>query len=101
MKYKYLWILLVPVLMLGACNKPQKYRIGVSQCSEDDWRNKMNQEINREIMFHENAEVEIRSADDSNQKQIDDIRYFADNNFDIIIAAPNEAEAITDRKSVV
>ncbi len=29
------------------------------------------------------------------EKQIADIRYFADNGFDIIIAAPNEADAIT------
>ncbi|WP_304962541.1 substrate-binding domain-containing protein, partial [uncultured Muribaculum sp.] len=72
-----------------------KYRIGVSQCSNDDWRTKMNEEIQREIMFHPEATVEIRSADDSNEKQIADIRYFADNGFDIIIAAPNEADAIT------
>ncbi len=55
----------------------------------------MNDEINREIMFHPEATVEIRSADDSNEKQIADIRYFKENNFDIIIAAPNEADAIT------
>lgn len=55
----------------------------------------MNEEINREIMFHPEAEVEIRSADDSNDKQIADINYFIKNKFDIIIAAPNEADAIT------
>lgn len=55
----------------------------------------MNDEVMREIMFHEDASVEIRSADDNNARQIADIRYFADNGFDIIIAAPNEAEAIT------
>lgn len=55
----------------------------------------MNDEIKREIMLHENATVEIRSADDSNTKQTEDIRYFADNGFDIIIVSPNEAEALT------
>ncbi|WP_289629301.1 substrate-binding domain-containing protein [uncultured Muribaculum sp.] len=78
-----------------SCKEETKYRIGVSQCSNDDWRTKMNEEIQREIMFHPEATVEIRSADDSNEKQIADIRYFADNGFDIIIAAPNEADAIT------
>lgn len=81
--------------MLAGCTEPKVYRIGVSQCSSDDWRNKMNEEILREMMFHEDAEVEIRSADDSSQRQIEDIRYFADNGFDIIIVAPNEAEALT------
>ena len=78
-----------------SCKEETKYRIGVSQCSNDDWRTKMNEEIQREIMFHPEATVEIRSAYDSNEKQIADIRYFADNGFDIIIAAPNEADAIT------
>lgn len=87
--------LLILMLLSAGCQEKKIYRIGVSQCSQDDWRAKMNDEINREIMFHPEAEVEIRSADDSNAKQIADIRYFMDNGFDIIIAAPNEADAIT------
>lgn len=85
----------VSLLAFFSCRETRTYRIGVSQCSQDDWRSKMNDEINREIMFHPEAVVEIRSADDSNEKQISDIRYFKDNGFDIIIAAPNEADAIT------
>jgi len=85
--------LIVPVL--ASCHEKAVWRIGVSQCSSDDWRSKMNDEIYREIILHPEAEVEIRSADDSNEKQIADIRYFIDNDFDIIIAAPNEADAIT------
>ncbi len=83
------------ILPTFGCREEKHYRIGISQCSEDDWRRRMNDEIYREIMFHPEAEVEIRSADDNNEKQIADIRYFADNGFDIIIAAPNEADAIT------
>ncbi len=83
------------ILPMASCKEEKHYRIGISQCSQDDWRRKMNDEIYCEIMFHPDAEVEIRSADDSNEKQIADIRYFVDNDFDIIIAAPNEADAIT------
>lgn len=82
-------------LALSGCREKHIYKIGVSQCSSDDWRNKCNEEIYREIMFHPEAQVEIRSADDNNDKQIADIRYFVENGFDIIIAAPNEADAIT------
>ncbi len=88
-------ILFLSLLTVCGCREEKQYRIGISQCSQDDWRRKMNDEILREIMFHPEAEVEIRSADDSNEKQIADIRYFVDNGFDIIIAAPNEADAIT------
>jgi len=55
----------------------------------------MNDEINREIISHDDATVEIRSADDSSAKQADDIRYFVDNGFDIIIVSPNEAVRLT------
>ena len=95
---KFSVILLSYTLLLCGCgNNPsvKKYRIGVSQCSDDDWRKKMNEEIEREVMIHSEAEVEIRSADDNNEKQISDIKYFLDNDFDIIIVAPNEADAIT------
>ena len=96
MKKLYLIILCVAIFSATVgCTKEKIYKIGVSQCSEDDWRKKMNEEINREIMLHEDAVVEIRSADDSNEKQIADIQYFIDNDFDILIVAPNEAEALT------
>ncbi len=94
-RLKYLLMLVIAAICLASCSQEKKYRIGVSQCSADDWRNKMNDEIRREIIFHEDAEVEIRSADDNNDRQIADIRYFADNGFDIIVVAPNEADAIT------
>lgn len=88
-------LLLGILLILSGCTESKIYKIGVSQCSQDDWRMKMNDEINREIMFHEDAIVEIRSADDSNTKQIEDIKYFVENGFDIIIVSPNEAAALT------
>lgn len=79
----------------SGCTESKIYKIGVSQCSQDDWRAKMNEEINREIISHDDAIVEIRSADDSSARQIEDIRYFADNGFDIIIDSPNEAASLT------
>lgn len=81
--------------LTAACTERKPYKIGVSQCSADDWRQKMNEEIEREIISHEDATVEIRSADDDNARQMADIRYFVDNGFDIIIVSPNEAAALT------
>lgn len=82
-------------LFLSCCGEKEKYKIGVSQCSSDDWRSKMNEELLLESMVHDDIVIEIRSAESSSQKQIEDIKYFAENGFDIIIAAPNEAEALT------
>ena len=88
-------LFLLLLFVLCACTQDKIYKIGVSQCSQDDWRAKMNEEIKREIMYHEDAIVEIRSADDSNEKQIADIKYFVENDFDIVIIAPNEAAELT------
>ncbi len=93
-------IILSAFMMVGhfaGCShkEDKKYRIGVSQCSSESWRWKTNDEIMREAMFHDNVEVEIRSADDQNEKQIEDIRYFIDNGFDLIIANPNQAAPLT------
>ena len=93
-KFRSLLFVLIP-LLLFSCTQDKVYKIGVSQCSDDDWRQKMNAEIRRELMFHPEASVEILSADDSSEKQIKHIRYFIENDFDVIIAAPNEAEALT------
>ena len=98
MKYSFpfsTFIILVTTLLLCACTQEKVYKIGVSQCSQDDWRAKMNEEINREMMYHEDAIVEIRSADDNNEKQIADIKYFVENDFNIVIIAPNEAAELT------
>lgn len=85
----------VLLTVVSGCDETKKVRIGVSQCSQDDWRTRMNEEMLRETMLHDDVEVVIRSADDSNEKQAEDIRWFANNGFDIIIAAPNESDPIT------
>lgn len=96
MKTRFMLFLLCGLSMIfSACQEKRIYKIGVSQCSSDDWRNKCNEEIQREMILHPDAKVEIRSAEDSNEKQIADIRYFVDHGFDIIVVAPNEANAIT------
>lgn len=88
-------IVICILMLFFSCKEEKVYKIGVSQCSQDDWRNKMNEEIERELMFHTDVVAEIRSADDNNNKQIEDIKYFRDNGFDIIIVSPNEAAALT------
>ena len=87
--------LLICAVAMSGCKQENKYRIGVSQCSEDDWRRKLNDEIMREVLLHDNIEVEIISADDNSEKQKADLRYFANGDFDVIIASPNEVDAVT------
>lgn len=89
------YLLVLISLLLCSCEHQRHYRIGVSQCSDDDWRAKMNGEMLREIMFHPEVTLDIRSANDDSQRQIADLMDFINEGVDLIIVAPNEAEALT------
>jgi len=91
----YIGLFCLLILFAGCSGKDPHYRIGISQCSDDEWRTQMNKELVRESFFYENTELEIRSVKDDNKKQIEDIRYFIDNSFDLIIVSPNEAGPLT------
>ena len=72
-----------------------RYHIGVAQCSNDAWRQKFNEEMRRELLFHPDVDLEIRSADDSNEQQAADVDYFISQHVDLLVVAPNEAEHMT------
>jgi len=93
--YLLLSILCLAGILMSCTQKHTRYRIGVSQCSDDEWRHKMNNEIVREALFYDGVEVEIRTAKDNNRNQIADIKYFIDKKVDLLIVASNEAAAIT------
>ena len=93
--YLLLSILCLAGILMSCTQKHTRYRIGVSQCSDDEWRHKMNNEIVREALFYDGVEVEIRTAKDNNRNQIADIKYFIDKKVDLLMVAPNEAAAIT------
>lgn len=93
--YFLFWMICLAGIMMSCSGKHTRYRIGVSQCSDDEWRHKMNNEMVREALFYEGVEVEIRTAKDNNRNQIEDIKYFIDKKVDLLIVAPNEAAAIT------
>lgn len=84
-------------MILASCegSDDYQYNIGVSQCSSDDWRSKMNKEMYREAMLSHEVAIEIRSAGDDNQIQCDDIRYFIEKGVDLLVVSPNEADAVT------
>ena len=71
------------------------FKVGVSQCTSDDWRQKMNAEMRREAMLSHVMTLEMRNAGGNSLRQIEDVQYFIDENVDLIIVSPNEAEALT------
>ena len=97
---RYLFLLLLGLWVAGgvmtSCSRREvRFRIGVSQCSDDEWRHQMNSEMLREALFYDGVEVEIRTVKDDNERQAEDIRHFISEGVDLLIVAPNEAEPIT------
>jgi ABC-type sugar transport system substrate-binding protein len=83
--------------LLVSCKKEssEQYVIGVSQCSNDEWRQKMNLEMQHEALLYPEIALEIRTVTDDTEKQIRDIQTFIDQKVDLIVVAPNKAAAVT------
>lgn len=96
MKVKIL-LFFIPILFILSCKQDKKarYTIGVSQCSDDLWRETMNNEMQREIGFHKDVNIIIRSAKDDTKKQIEDIEWLINQDVDILVISPNESTAFT------
>ena len=73
----------------------KKYRIGVSQCSDDIWRDKQNSELQIGAYFHENVELRFAAAYDSDERQIQQIDSLVGTGIDLLIVAPNQVSTIS------
>lgn len=83
-------------LFISSCSRSeQNFTIGVSQCSDDEWRNRMNDELKREALFYPNLKINIKTVKDDSKEQIKDIEEFISDGVDLLIVSPNEAEIIT------
>ena len=72
----FLIISLFLLLLAGCAGQQRRFVIGVSQCSDDEWRAQMNKEISREALFYPEAEVVFRTAKDN--KRAADTRHRTD-----------------------
>lgn len=92
----FLYLLLLCALLLASCaNQPKKYIIGVSQCSMDTWREKLNSELKTAEYLNDSVEVRLASADDDNASQLSQINYFIDQGVSLLIVSPNQVNAIS------
>ena len=89
-------ILAAAILSFSCSNSAdRKFVIGFSQCANDAWRLKQNEEILQEAMFFDDLEVIIRSAGGDSEVQQKDIDWFIREGVDLLVVSPNEAAPIT------
>ncbi len=94
MRY-FVSLLLCMLLLVGCTTKSKKFVIGVSQCSDDIWRDKLNDELRTAGYLNDSIEVRLASSNDDSQKQIQQINQFIDEGVDLLLVSPNEQNTIS------
>ena len=83
------------VLLTGCAQQPRKFVIGVSQCSEDIWRDKLNNELKMGEYLNDSLIVKLASSNDDNVLQNKQVNQFIDEGVDLLIVSPNQLSAIS------
>ena len=95
-RYLHLIIYMAFLVLLASCTRqPKKYVIGVSQCSEDIWRNKLNDELKMGEYLNDSLIVKLASSNDDNVLQNKQVNQFVDEGVDLLIISPNQLSAIS------
>ena len=88
--YRLLLLLMLPLIMSCGGTEKKHYVIAVSQCSEDTWREKLNEELRIAALYYNNVDLRIKSAYDDVKLQTEQINSFVDEGVDLLIVAPGQ-----------
>ena len=78
----------------GCSSSAPQYRIGMSQCFDDAWRQKMNDEMDREMLLHPDMTLSRRVAYGDNVVQCAQIDSFIAEKVDLLIVSPNDPDKV-------
>ena len=74
----------------------KRFKIGFAQCTGADiWRKSMLESMQRELSFHPGTEFIFKDAKDNSDLQVKQIRELLDQNIDLLVVSPNEAQPLT------
>lgn len=79
-------------LCLASCageKAHKRFVVGVSQCSEDTWRDKLNEELRIAATFYD-VDLQIKSANDDVRLQTEQIDRFVEQGVDLLVVAPGQ-----------
>ncbi len=95
MLQRLLYIFLLAAILASCAENKVKYRIGVSQCSHDIWRDKQNAELKMGAYFHDGVALKFAAAYDSDERQVQQIDSLVNEGIDLLIVAPNQVQTIS------
>lgn len=74
-------------LCLASCGGEETHKrfvVGVSQCSEDTWRDKLNEELRIAATYYD-VDLQIKSANDDVRLQTEQINRFVEQGVDLLV----------------
>ncbi len=89
--YLNLLLGLITMTLVSCTTEKKTYVIGVSQCSNDEWRKKLNDELMLAATFYNNVDLQIKTSNDNakiQMRQIDD--FVNKDKVDLLIVAPGQ-----------
>ena len=95
---KISWLCLIFLVLIVSCG-PQNdsYKIGVSQCSQGRWREKVNNEMfAAQHLYEHDIEVSVAISADDTELQIRQIDSLLSTGIDLLVVAPNEAAPLSE-----
>ena len=95
MRQRIFYLFVLATLLVSCSGGKVKYRIGISQCSDDIWRDKQNAELRMGAYFHDNVELKFAAAYDNDERQVEQIDSLVNNGIDLLIVAPNQVQTIS------
>lgn len=89
-------LLLLLTFSLNSCDhSKRKYLIGVSQCSDDIWRDKLNTELRMATYFYDDIDLKISTANDNVKLQRQQIEEYIKDGVDLLIVSPIQTAEIS------
>lgn len=82
-------------MLVGCSGRPKQYVIAVSSCSNDMWREQLNEELTVSTYMYDNVKLKIQSANDDDKRQIEQINAFVDEGVDLLVVSPNQLKTIS------
>lgn len=87
------FVMLSCLCLLMSCQQ-HRYRIGVSQCSNDGWRQKANREIKIGQYQYSNVDVVFASAENDCQRQVAQIDSMVADGVDLLVVSPSDTKTV-------
>lgn len=82
-------------VVCSCANNKKTYTIGVSQCSDDEWRDKLNSEMRMMDYINDSINVVIKKSNNDSKTQEAQIDSLLDMGIDLLVVSPNQTNEIT------